>query len=60
MTAHALDEAVLSLISHFDRLINEKYGGKRLILAGGSQEIFVYNMELRDAICKQFLSREIL
>ena len=50
MTAHASSEA------HFDRLINEKYGGER----GRSQAMFVYKMELRDAVCERFQSTEIL
>ena len=41
---------------HFDRLINEKYGGER----GRSQARFGYKMELRDAVCKRFQSTEIL
>ena len=39
-----------------DRLINEKYGGER----GRSQAMFVYKMELRDAVCERFQSTEIL
>ena len=31
-----------------------------MVLAGGSQATFVCLMELRDAVCKQFQSREIL
>ena len=33
-------------------------GQETVIVAGGSQAIFVYKMELRDTICKQFLSRK--
>ena len=49
-TAHASGEA------YFDRLINEKYDGER----GSSQAMFVYKMELRDAVCERFQSTEIL
>ena len=35
---------------------NEKYGGER----GRSQAMFVYKMELRDAVCERFQSTEIL
>ena len=33
---------------------------KRVVLAGGSQTMFVCKVELRDAVGKQFESREIL
>ena len=41
-------------------LVQEAYGGKKVVLAGGSQAMFVCKMELRDAVGKQFESREIL